>query len=161
MQQKRSFTIEEAKKKLEHYCTYQERCHQEVVRKLRNMGIISIAIDQIVSHLITENYLNETRFSQRYASGKFRIKKWGKLRIVRELKARKISPINIKLALKEISHGEYLDTLYSLAQKFWQSNAKYNITKRKKKLIDALRYRGWESELIFEVLNNLETEIKP
>ena len=159
MQQNKGLTVEEAQKKLEHYCAYQERCHQEVVRKLRDMGMIHQAIDIIISHLITENYLNETRFSQRYASGKFRIKKWGKQRITRELKARNISPFNIKLALKEIPADEYHQTLEDLAQKFWQNNVKHNKSVRKKKVIDALRYRGWEAELIYETLRRLETVV--
>jgi regulatory protein len=103
MQNSTSFTIQEAQKKLEHYCAYQERCHQEVIQKLRGMNMIPEAIEIIISQLIEDNYLNETRFAQSFARGKFRIKKWGKERIVRELKFRKISPFNIKIALKEAS----------------------------------------------------------
>ena len=85
----KSYTLEEARKKLEYYCTYQERCHQEVTRKLREMKMIPEAIDQIIVHLIKENFLNETRFAQSFARGKFRIKKWGKQRISNELKKAK------------------------------------------------------------------------
>ena len=81
MQKSSSFTVQEAKKKLKYYCAYQERCHQEVVQKLRSMNMIPQAIDIIVGELIDENYLNETRFAQSFARGKFRIKKWGKVRL--------------------------------------------------------------------------------
>ena len=160
MQNKTGFTVEEAKKKLEHYCAYQDRCHQEVIQKLRQMNMIPSAIDLIIGHLIQDNYLNETRFAQSFARGKFRIKKWGKERIVRELKWRKISPFNITIALKEISDKEYYSSLEQLAQKFWKSNAHRDILIRKKKTIDALRYRGWESTLIYETINTLERELK-
>ena len=93
-------------------------------------------------------------------SGKFRIKKWGKDRIVRELKMRQISPYNIKIALKEIPEEEYLTTLAELAEKFWASNAHRSLLLRKKKVIDALRYRGWESHLIYEMLTTLENNLK-
>ena len=73
---KKSFSIKEAQKSLEHYCSYQERSHKEVVNKLREINIISIGIDQIVGDLIQNNYLNETRFAQSFARGKFRIKSW-------------------------------------------------------------------------------------
>ena len=67
MQNSTSFTIQEAQKKLEHYCAYQERCHQEVIQKLRGMNMIPEAIEIIISQLIEDNYLNETRFAQSFA----------------------------------------------------------------------------------------------
>ncbi len=96
MQKKPVLTVAEAQQKLEHYCAYQERCHQEVVNKLQELGMIPAAIDAIISSLIQNNYLNEMRFAQSFARGKFRIKKWGKNRILRELKLRNISNYNIK-----------------------------------------------------------------
>ena len=78
MQKQRVFTLEEAQKKLEHYCAYQERCHQEVEQKLRQMKMIPSVIDRIIGHLIEHNYLNESRFAQSFARGKFRIKNGGK-----------------------------------------------------------------------------------
>lgn len=152
----RSFvSVTEATKKMEHYCAYQERCHQEVVEKLKGMNMIPEAIDQIVGHLIQENYLNEERFAKSYARGKFNIKKWGRNRIVRELQLRQISAFNIKSALKEINDGDYLDTLEELAQKRLNQIRETNIQKRKKKLADYLLYRGWESHLVFEKVNEL------
>ena len=153
---KRSFvSVTEATKKMEHYCAYQERCHQEVVEKLKGMNMIPEAIDQIVGHLIQENYLNEERFAKSYARGKFNIKKWGRNRIVRELQLRQISAFNIKSALKEINDGDYLDTLEELAQKRLDQIKETNIQKKKKKLADYLLYRGWESHLVFEKVNDL------
>ena len=102
-----TYTLKEATKKLEGYCAYQERCHKEVSQKLRDMNMISEAADEIIAHLIQENYLNEERLSQSYARGKFNIKKWGKNRIVNELKFRGISKYNIKTALKEIEDEDY------------------------------------------------------
>ena len=107
MQSKKSLTISDAKKKLEHYCAYQERCHKEVINKLKELGIIPSAIDLIVADLIQNNYLNETRFAQSYARGKFNIKKWGKARILRELKKRGISEYNINVGMKEILYSYY------------------------------------------------------
>ena len=152
----RSFvSVTEATKKMEHYCAYQERCHQEVVEKLKGMNMIPEAIDKIVGHLIQENYLNEERFAKSYARGKFNIKKWGRNRIVRELQLRQISAFNIKSALKEINDGDYLDTLEELAQKRLDQIKETNIQKKKKKLADYLLYRGWESHLVFDKVNEL------
>lgn len=159
MQKQRVFTLDEAKKKLEHYCAYQERCHQEVMLKLREMKMIPSAIDTIIGHLIERNYLNETRFAQSFSRGKFRIKKWGREKILRELKLRQISPYNIKLALKEIPEDEYRRTLEELAAKYWKTNASYDKQIQKKKVYNALRYRGWENEFIFSEIQRLERDL--
>ena len=152
---RKGYTIQEAAKKLESYCTYQDRCHKEVIKKLRDMGMIPIAIDQIVGQLIEDRFLNEERFAKSFARGKFKIKKWGKNRIVNELKYRDISKYNINIALKEIDPQEYLHALDVLAKKRLQQLSEPNIQKRKKKLADYLLYRGWESHLVYEKLSEL------
>lgn len=151
----KSYTIEEATKKLESYCAYQERCHKEVNQKLRDIGMISEAIDQIITHLIQENYLNEERFAQSFARGKFNIKKWGRNRIVNELKFRGISKYNIKTALKEIEDDAYLNTLDALSLKRLSTITETNLQKRRKKLADYLLYRGWESHLVYGKVKEL------
>jgi len=152
-----SYTLEEAAKKIESYCAYQDRCHKEVVQKLRDMGMIPIAIDQILGHLIQENYLNEERFAKSYARGKFHIKKWGKKRIENELKQRDIGLYNINTALKEIDEDKYLETLDTLAKKRIAAIHEKNIQKKRKKVADYLLYRGWESHLVYEKITALIT----
>ncbi|MGK0127682.1 MAG: regulatory protein, partial [Candidatus Azotimanducaceae bacterium] len=88
MNSQKSYTLEEAKRALERYCVYQDRCHKEVISKLYDCNMIPETHDIIIVHLIQHDFLNEERFSKSYARGKFRIKKWGKVRIVRELKFR-------------------------------------------------------------------------
>ena len=150
-----SYTLQEAVKKLEHYCAYQDRCHQEVASKLKAMRMIPEAIDHVITHLIEENYLNEERFSCSFARGKFKIKKWGKKRIVNELKQRDISAFNIKCALKEIDDEDYVLTLQELAQKRVLELKETNLLKKRKKLGDYLLYRGWESHLVYEKIKEL------
>lgn len=158
MQKQTSFTVQEAQKKMERYCAYQERCHQEVVQKLKSLNMIPEAIDQIISELITNNYLNETRFAQAYVRGKFRHKKWGKIRIQSQLKLRQISPWNIKKAMEEIPYEEYLKTFDELFNKFWVQYKQKNLFLCQKKVVDRLQYRGWENELIFEAINQKKRE---
>ncbi|MGB5554939.1 MAG: regulatory protein RecX [Flavobacteriaceae bacterium] len=154
-QKAETYTLKEALKKLEGYCAYQERCHKEVVNKLYKMQMIPEAIDQIIVQLINENYLNEERFAQSFARGKFNIKKWGRQRIIAELKQRDISKYNIVTALKEINETDYHKTFHALAEKKWDSIKENNLKKKKKRLADYLFYRGWESELVFEKIQEL------
>jgi len=148
-------TLREAKRKLENYCAYQDRCHKEVIDKLKGMRMIPEAIDQIVTQLIEDNFLNEERFAKSFARGKFNIKKWGKNRIVNELKQRQISRYNITTALKEIDEETYIETLDTLAKKRLEQITETNLQKKRKKLADYLLYRGWESHLVYEKLREL------
>ncbi|WP_149274505.1 regulatory protein RecX [Pareuzebyella sediminis] len=155
MANRKTYTVSEATKKLESYCAYQERCHQEVIQKLRGMHMIPAAIDQIIVHLIEHNYLNEERFAKNYARGKFNIKKWGRNRTANELKRRQISSYNIQRALKEIDDDLYLKTFHELAEKKWGQLHESSVQLKKKKLADYLFYRGWESHLVYEKINEL------
>lgn len=153
----KTYTVEEAKSKLERYCAYQERCHKEVENKLKEMRMIPEAKDLIIHHLLQHNYLNETRFAQAFARGKFRNKSWGKTRIIRELKLRDISAFNIKIALQEIPENKYLVTFEALVEKrLNQLTTEKNLLKKKKKLADYLLYRGWEANLVWERVNELK-----
>lgn len=152
----KSYTVEEAQRKLEHYCAYQERCHDEVIQKLKSLNMIPQAIDAIVVHLLDNNFLNEERFACSFARGKFRIKHWGKRRITNELKARNISKYNIDRALKEIPESEYLETFHLIADKQWESVRETNILKKKKKVMDYLLRKGYESNLVQEKIYSIE-----
>ena len=150
-------TLKELKTRLERYCAYQERCHQEVKKKLRQIGAFRDDSDAVISHLIQNDYLNETRFAMLYVRSKFSIKKWGKKRIINELKQKKITSYNIDKALAQISEENYRMTFYKLAEKRWDhlKKNKEPLLQRKKKWIKYLQYRGWENDLIFEKLNKL------
>lgn len=117
--------------------------------------MIPEAIDQIVAHLIRENYVNEERFSKSFARGKFNNKKWGRNRIVNELKLRNISKFNIESALREIDDTLYLSTLDVLAKKRLASIPETDKQRKRKKLADYLFYRGWESHLVYEKIAEL------
>ena len=150
------FTIKQATQKLEHYCAYQDRCHEEVVQKLRTMKMDADEIDSVVVHLITDNFLNEERFACSYARGKHRIKHWGKIRIVNELKFRKISASLIKIALKEIDDSDYFGIFDELADKHWETISEKNLLTKRKKFCDYFLRKGWENELIYQKVKELE-----
>jgi len=155
MFQKKSFTVEQIKHKIENYCVYQDRCHKEVKKKMKEYNLIPEAKEMILLSLMQDNFLNEERFAKSFARGKFRIKNWGKQRIVRELKFRDISAYNIKTALKEIEEEEYVKTIYSITENRNNVISEPNIYKRKKKLVDFLMRKGFENELIFKTVNEV------
>ena len=122
---------------------------------MREYNLIPEAREMILLSLMKDNFLNEERFAKSYARGKFRIKSWGKQRIVRELKFRDISAYNIKTALKEIDESEYLKTIYRITENRNEVITEPNIYKRKQKLIGFLMRKGFENELIYKAVNEV------
>lgn len=153
---KEVFSIKIATQKIEYFCGYQERYHEEVVSKLRAMKMEWDEIDQIMVHLITENFLNEERFACSFARGKHRIKHWGKIRITNELKFKNISQTLINIALKEITAEEYIATFEAAAERHWDSIREVNTLKKRKKFCDFMLRRGFESNLVYDKVKELE-----
>lgn len=146
----------EVYQKLEYYCSYQERCHVEVQEKLRGFSLSEDERNTVIVHLIEHNFLNEERFASLFSISKFHQKKWGKIRIKNELKARKISDYLITKGLKEIPADEYELTFEALAEKIWETIVEKNTLKKRKKFCDTLLRKGWESELIYTKVKELE-----
>ena len=117
--------------------------------------MIPEVIDHIMGHLIEQDYLNEERFARNYARGKFKHKHWGRIRITQELKKRNISPVNIKIALKELDDTTYLNSLEALAKKKLAQLEGKEKEVQKRKLADYLLYRGWERSLVYEQVFSL------
>lgn len=148
-------STKEAIKKLENYCAYQDRCHNEVITKLYNLNIPSNEHDGIIVYLIENKFLNEERFARSFARGKHRISAWGKNRIISELKLRKISSTLIKLALKEITDDLYYETFERISNLKWESLKDTDIEKKKAKLHAYLYRKGYESDIIYDKIKEL------
>lgn len=138
--------------KAEHYCAYQERSQQEVRNKLYEWGLWSNDVEELLSELIQTNFLNEERFTRSYVSGKFKIKHWGKIKIKQGLKLKKVPDKMITNALKTIDYDDYLKTILALAEKKSVSIAEKDPYKKKYKLVSYLLGKGFENDLIVEVL---------
>ncbi len=149
---KKKFTPAQAILKAESYCAYQERCQQEMRDKLYEWGLFPDAVESIIAKLITDNFLNEERFAKAYAGGKFRIKKWGRIKIKIELKKRHISDYCIKKGMQEINEDTYLETLKQLIEKKSKEIKDKKVHIRNFKIANYIASRGYEQELIWEVL---------
>ncbi|WP_342331515.1 regulatory protein RecX [Pedobacter sp. FW305-3-2-15-E-R2A2] len=140
--------------KAEHYCAYQERAQQEVRDKLYEFGLHKDEVEELISELISTNFLNEERFAQAYVSGKFNIKKWGKIKIKQALKLKKVPEKMILKALNKIDYDEYLKAILASAEKKSASITEKDPYKRRNKLITHLMSKGFENNLIMEVLKS-------
>jgi regulatory protein len=138
---------------LKNYCAYQERSHYQVRTKLLECGARGDELEEIIAALIEENYLNEVRFAEVYAGGKFRISKWGRVKIKQGLKQHFVSDYCIKKGLAQINEIDYRNALQKLAQTKWTSlkNERSKINKMNK-LKNFLLQRGFENKLVMEVV---------
>ena len=150
--QKKKLTPAQALIKAQLSCAYQERCHQEMRIKLYEWGLYSDAVENILANLITDNFLNEERFAKAYAGGKFRIKKWGKIKIRIELKKRKLSDHCIKKGILEITDTDYIKTLKQIITKKSKEIKSGNIQMRNYKIAQYAASRGFEQDLIWDIL---------
>lgn len=139
--------------KLEYYCAYQDRCKQEVVQKCRKLGISNEQIEAYIVRLEEDQFIDEQRFAISFARGKHLYKKWGKIKIKYYLKNKRIASRLIDMALKEIDK-DYYATFYALATKKWEELPD-TTQKSKEKWMGYLQRRGYESHLIYELLNDL------
>ena len=145
-----------ALQKAKHYCAYQERCHSEVRDKLYSFGLHRNEVEQLITQLIEEDFLNEERFAIAYAGGKFRMKQWGKEKIKYGLKQRHVSDYCIKKSLVSIPASDYNKTFTSVADKKLSTlKSEKNIFIKKKKMKDFLQQRGFELALINDYLKRV------
>jgi len=145
-------TPQEALAKMYRYCAYQERSHQEVKNKLYTFGLYKSEVDELITRLITEGFLNEERFAKAFAGGKFRMQKWGRIKIVHELEAKGLTKNCIKSGLREIDENDYLHTLQDLLEKkAAQVQQEDPFVKRDQMARYAIQ-KGFEPELVWQLL---------
>lgn len=149
-------SLKEVIQKMEYYCAYQERCHAEVKEKLYSFQVSQDEKDQVIVHLLDNNYLNEERFASIFTQSKLHQKKWGKKRITIELKARNISAFLITKSIKEIETNDYESMFEEVSNKHWDTITEKNTLKKRKKFCDYLLRKGWESERVYEKVKELE-----
>lgn len=145
-----------ALQKARHFCAYQERCHYEVREKLHSFSLHKKEVEQILTQLIEEDFINEERFAIAYASGKFRMKQWGKEKIKHALKQKRVSDYCIRKALATISNPDYHKTLTSIAtKKLATLKSEKNISIKKKKIKNYLLQKGFEIKLVNDYLKEI------
>ena len=149
-------SAENIKAKIYRYCAWQERCHQEVFNKLINLGLRGEKADELMAHLITEGFLNEERYARAFAGGKFRMKNWGRIKIVHALEAKGLTPACIKAGLKEIEEDNYTATLRNILQKYLNKDlSEENFFIKKNKAAQYAIQKGFEPSLVWEILKDM------
>ena len=142
-------TLLAASQKAKHYCAYQERCHSEVRDKLYSFKLHKNEVEQLLTRLIEEDFLNEERFAIAYAGGHFRTKQWGKEKIKYTLKQKQVSEYCIRKALTAITASDYNKTFFNVAdKKLTTLKNEKNIFIKKRKIKDYLQQKGFEIKLI-------------
>jgi len=151
----KKFTATQINEKIRHYCAYQERSHNEVRGRLYDYGLYSSEVDELLSNLINEGFLNEERYAKAFAGGKFRIKKWGRLKIINELEGNGISKNCIQAGLREIDEKDYQNTLEEILKKKIETLAEENLFVKRDKIARYAIQKGFEADLVWDRLKKL------
>ncbi len=133
------------------YCARQEHCASEVRTKLKQWGAGAAETGKIIERLVQQGFLDEKRYAAAFARGKFRNLKWGRLKIIAELKARQLPSSFISEAMTTIAESEYRHCIADLLNKKIRSLGGYNRENRVKTM-RFLAGKGFEPSLIAEVL---------
>ena len=142
--------------KMQSWCAYQERCQQDARTKLYELGLWPEAVENIIVKLIEDNFLNEERFATAFARGKFTIKKWGRIKIKQELKQKRVGDYCLKKAMQQIDETEYMATLKKLIDSKRKLIKEKSPIKLNYKLMNYVLSKGYEKDLVFDILNNKE-----
>lgn len=145
----------EALNQLARFCAYRERCHSEVRGKLLDIGMRGEMLEEIMAELITKGFLNEQRFAQEFVLGKFKALKWGRLKIVNELRRKDVPKPIIYEAMEHIDDDRYLEVLNELAERKFKSLPGRKSLKKKAALQRFLIGKGFESDMVRRVAAKL------
>ena len=139
--------------KAERYCANEEQCKTSVRKKLCDWGVSVDLSNKIVNKLVEEGFIDERRYAKAYCSSKLRHQKWGRLKVIYQLRSKQIPPKFITDALLDIPDEEYRGILRSVADEKWATyDPKETLTRKRSKLSTFLASRGFESPEIQNLL---------
>lgn len=139
------------------FCAYQERTVKETRQRLYDWELTEGEIAWVLEELKAQNYLNEERFAKAFAGGKFRVKRWGRLKIKQEMKLKGVPNDLIQKGLTEIDGDDYEAVLRDLLKKK-AKGLKGESVAVKQKLVRFALSRGFESDIVWELLKTLGVE---
>ena len=149
------YDVKIVKERIRHYCAVMDRCQYQVITKLKSYGVSDTLANEILIELIQDKYLDEERFARSFCSGKFKIKRWGRKKIAFELSKLKVPKSCVLLGLLEIDEADYKDVIKHLVNKKMVLLKDKNTYLRKKRVVDYLLRKGYESELVWSYVHKL------
>jgi regulatory protein len=153
--EKQKLTPDQALARIYKYCAYQERSHLEVKNKLYGFGLFQDDVDEILSRLIVEGFLNEERFAKAFSGGKFRMQHWGRNKIIHALESKGLTKNCINKGLKEIPDSDYHKALTQLIEKKSSRMEESNLFIRRDKIARFAISKGFEPELVWSQIRTL------
>ncbi len=152
----REYTIQYYLEKAAAYCAYQERSEQDVILKLSKWDLKESEIQDILDKLRSDKFFDDQRFAEAYARGKHRQNKWGRFKILQGLSTHGVSAEIANSALEALNPSEYIQTLDSVLRRKVRME-EIDTWKEKARVMNYLRSRGFEIDLIHDAWDRLES----
>ncbi|MGQ9619551.1 MAG: regulatory protein RecX [Bacteroidales bacterium] len=144
----------DALKELMKLCANREYCRQDIDCRLEKKGMEISDRVKILNLLVRDRFIDEERYSAAFVRDKFRYNRWGKVKIAAVLRTKGINENTIQQALGLIDKDEYKETLKRLVETHKKSVRAKNAYEMKGKLFRFAVSRGFESNLVYDVLDN-------
>lgn len=145
-----------ALKKAMALCAGREICTTDIKHKLTSWGIEGKDIEEILNKLTREKFIDEERYASAFVKDKFRYNKWGKIKIASALKLKNIPEEIIRRSLEAIDKDTYLEVLRDLITHHRKTIKAKNQYDLKGKLLRFGLSKGFESHLLYDLLNEEE-----
>jgi len=137
-------------------CSKREYCCDDIRTRLNQWGVTDNDTEKIINTLIKENFINELRFASAFVKDKFKYNKWGKIKIGIHLNSKKVPSAIIKTALDDIDYETYTNVLKGIISAHRRTVKAKNRYDLKAKLLRHALSKGFESSLVYEILNEPE-----
>ena len=134
-------------------CSSQEQCTSHIRQKLSSWKVSEQDAEKILHVLIKEKFLDDQRYANFYVRDKFRFNGWGKIKLTMMLRQKEIPGTIIEEALNQIDPELYKQKCEHLISEKAASLKESNQFKRKGKLFRFAAQRGFESDLIHQILS--------
>ena len=139
-------------------CSRQEKCSSEIMEKLKKFKVQEASMVKVLQTLKKEGFIDESRYAGMFVRDKLRINRWGKIKIQYMLSAKRIPDEIIREAMEGIDDQNYLEILKEELSKKQKSVKAENPFEVRNKLTRFAQQRGFESGLIFQVLDEMKKE---
>lgn len=136
----------------QHICSSKEKCISEIQEKLTEWDVDADVIEKIIASLISEKFIDESRYAKAFVNDKIKFAKWGKIKIAYMLRQKKVDNHAVEDALDAFSEEEYTEIIQYEIEKKAKLIRETDKFKKKQKILSFAQSRGYETEILFKLL---------
>ena len=136
------------------YCSRRETSSGQLRLKLKEWEVPEEFWEPLVIKLVEQKFVDDRRFAELFVREKFRLNRWGRIKIAYMLRQQGIGEELIQQSLETIDEESYERVCRELIAARSPRIKEKNPYSRKGKLYRYVSGRGFEADLIYRILNS-------